>query len=74
MRIDGKDIAANGQHGPLAPLVYEWARYRGHETLSDAAAPGHTIDKCYWNYALGLDTAAMAGDTCTLTAVGTAST
>jgi len=59
--------ATPGQQGPLSPGIFQWAVYQGQEFL-DA-----NFDKCFWNLAIGLDTAALTGQTCTLSAVGTAS-
>jgi len=58
--------AADGQQGARAGL-YQWSVYRDEEftTQSD-------FEKCFWNFSLGLDTAALAGKSCHLTATGTA--
>ncbi len=55
-----------GQQGASPPLLSNWAVYNGLEEL-----PG--LDKCYWNYAFGLDRANIGARDCTLTATGTAS-
>ncbi len=55
-----------GQQGATPPLLFDWALYNGVEDF-----PG--IDKCFWNYAFGLDLATIGPRTCTLTATGTAS-
>jgi hypothetical protein len=67
--IDPTDGATleGGQAGPIPPLFYQHASYRGREQL-----PG--IDKCFWNVALGIDLSAVADiGSCHLEASGTAS-
>ncbi|MFO0745259.1 MAG: hypothetical protein U1F43_06205 [Myxococcota bacterium] len=58
---------ADGQQGPKGEAVYQWAQYSTEEFVDQTA-----FDKCGWNFAVGLDTAALAGKKCTLSAVGTA--
>lgn len=57
----------DGQQGPKGTAVYEWAQYSVKEFLAQ-----EQFDKCAWNFAVGLDTEALAGKKCSLTAVGTA--
>ncbi len=59
-------VAGVGNIGPLEPFIFEHAIYHGHEEL-----PG--IDKCYWNLAIGLDTALTDHQGCRLSARATAS-
>lgn len=61
-----------GNNGPIASTVgaavngvFQSATYRGKEGFDD-------YDKCYWNFALGLDLANL-GPNCTFEAVATAS-
>ncbi len=62
--------AAPGQQGPAGAGVFEWAVYQGDEELTSNGAP---IGKCFWNRAIGLDRAALAGKSCRLTGVASAS-
>ena len=60
-----------GLKGAVAPLVFQYAVYRGDEQLTTGGADAH---KRYWNVAVGVDEAALpTADVCTLTARGTAS-
>jgi len=71
------NTTAVGQHGPVATDsgnagVYQWATYQGREFVD---AEGSSIEKCYWNRAVGLDLAALAtlgADTCTISGIATA--
>ena len=62
--------ATPGQHGSVGTGVYNWAAYQGDEQLM---SDGEPLEKCYWNRAVGLDLAALAGRNCTLSGVATAS-
>ncbi len=58
--------AVEGNQGAAPPHLYQVGQYFGREGFTD-------IEKCYWNTALGLDLAAIADQTCVVSAVGTAS-
>ncbi len=55
-----------GNQGARPPLLFQWAQYFGQEGFS-------SYDKCYWNFALGLQMAQIGTQTCSLRAYGTAS-
>jgi len=61
-------LAPPGQQGPQGNGLFQWAVYQGQEFLAQS-----TYEKRYWNHAVGLDTAALAGQSCRLTATGAAS-
>ncbi len=59
-------------NGSKADGVFQWATYQGDEQLT---SNGQDLEKCYWNRAVGLDTAAFEAlgvTSCTLSAIGTA--
>ncbi len=65
-RLPVAAITEDGKQGAVPRGVYDWARYSDQEAFD-------TIDKCFWNFAIGLDTDALAGFDCRLVASGTAS-
>jgi hypothetical protein len=59
-----------GNQGRQGAGVFQWAVYQGREFLDvNGESP---VEKCYWNHAIGLDLASLAGQSCTLSATGTA--
>lgn len=54
-----------GNQGARPPVLFQWAQYFGKEGFSD-------YDKCYWNFALGLQMAQIGTQTCSLRAYATA--
>ena len=59
-----------GNQGRQSGSVFQWAVYQGREFLdANGESP---VEKCFWNHAVGLDLAALSGQSCTLSATGTA--
>lgn len=65
-RLPVDAVVSDGNQGAVARGVFQWARYQDQEEFQ-------AIDKCFWNFAVGLDTSALAGFECDLVANGTAS-
>jgi len=61
--------ATPGQHGAAGVGVYEWGAYQGEEQLTSG---GQVLDKCFWNRAVGIDRAALAGRNCVVDGTATA--
>ena len=57
----------DGQQGRAGDNVYDWAQYSVVEFVDNA-----NLDKCGWNFSIGLDTDDLANKRCTVSAVGTA--
>ncbi len=59
-------VGEPGNHGALGPVIYQSAMYTGHEGFTN-------FDKCYWNFAFGVDLTALAANgPCHIEARGTA--